>query len=84
MTKHYVNKDDPTGGYYEIFTGELGSRWHWVETAEGVEYKDYGQWSQTPAAAYRDAANDWEANGNPSNRRLGGQLRAAATRSEGK
>lgn len=82
MTKHYVNKDDPTGGYYEIFTGELGSRWHWVETAEGVEYKDCGRWQFTAADAYRDAASDWEQNGNSANLRLAGQLRAAATRSE--
>lgn len=82
MTRHYVDKEQHGLGYYEIFTGDLGSRWHWFEVAKGVEYKDCGQWQPSVADAYRDAAEDWQANGNSANRRLSGQLRAAATRAE--
>jgi hypothetical protein len=83
MTAHFVDKANPHLGYYEILTGPEGSRWRWIEILEdGTEYKDCGPWRATVSAAYRDAAYDWEENGNSSNRRLAGQLRAAATRSE--
>jgi|GEM_PF-6556585 len=34
------------------------------------------------AAAWRDAADDWESNGDSNNRRLTGNMRATATRLE--
>lgn len=74
-----VDKDDASFGYYQIFTGPEGSRWQFFE---GDESSDVGEWRPTVAAAYRDAAADWESNGNSSNRRLAGHLRAAATRAE--
>ncbi len=82
MTRHYVDKTAPDLGYYEVFSGLLGYRWQWREVAKGVEYLDCGEWREKASQAYRDAADDWESNGNSSNRRLGGQLRAAATRAE--
>jgi hypothetical protein len=82
MSEHFVDKTKPSLGYYHIETGEEGSRWLWNETAGGVQYQDAGHWFATVADAYRDAADDWESNGNSANRRLSGQLRAAATRTE--
>lgn len=82
MTRHYVDKARPDLGYFEVFSGQGGFLWRWREVANGVEYTDNGQVFPTKAEAYRDAADDWEQNGNSANRRLGGQLRAAATRAE--
>lgn len=83
MSKHYVDKRFPELGYYEVFTGPAGSRWKWSEIdRHGQEHQDCGQWETTAAAAYRDAARDWEDNGNSATKRLPGQLRAAATRAE--
>lgn len=85
MSKHYVDKEAPELGSYEVFSGPAGSRWQWSEIdRDGQEHRDSGQWLPTVAAAYQDAADDWETNGNSANRRLAGQLRAAATREEKK
>jgi len=83
MTVHYLDKANPDLGSYEVSRGPDGYRWTWCETAKGQFYKDHGEWWPTEAAAYRDAANDWEYNGNRTSR-LAAQLRAAATRSEKK
>lgn len=82
MASHFVDKANPDLGYYQVFKGVLGARWQWTETAKGVRYEETGDWCSTVAAAFRAAADDWESNGNSSNRRLAGQLRAAATRAE--
>jgi hypothetical protein len=85
MSKHYVDKKSPDRGHYEVFTGPEGSRWHWSELdRDGRLCEDFGPWSPTPAEAYRHAADDWETNGSSANRRLAGQLRAAAAREEKK
>lgn len=84
MTVHYVDKANPDLGSYEIVPDNTGDyfRWQWREVAKGIEYRDCGHWEPSVADAYLDAADDWENNGNSSNRRLSGQLRAAATRAE--
>ncbi len=86
MSKHFVNKRIPDLGYYEVVRVEAADgvrfRWNWTEVEGGTEHFDCGQWFPTKAEAYRDAADDWEANGSAENGRLAGQLRAAATRSE--
>ena len=84
MTAHYVNKEDPERGFYEVYTGPEGSRWQWSETTKDDSYEDFGPWRTSVSDAYRDAADDWESNGDNSNKRLSGQLRAAATRAEKK
>ena len=81
---HYVNKARPNEGHYCVIEGDQGARWEWTETAKGMKYEDAGHWLGTVAEAYRDAADDWETNGNSANKRLSGQLRAAATRAERK
>lgn len=82
MSTYYVDKSQRGLGGYTIFHGPEGYRWGWEEVARGEVHRDYGKWRDTRAEALRDAADDWESNGNSSNRRLGGTLRAAATRSE--
>ena len=82
MSKHYVDKSQPNLGAYEVLAGPNGWYWQWREVAKGREYIDDGSPYATAADAYRDAARDWESNGNSANRRLAGQLRAAATRAE--
>ena len=84
MTMHFVDKGEPQLGHYSILESEQGARWQWVETAKGILYEDHGVWCATVADAYRDAAADWEENGGSSNRRLAGQLRAAAKREDKK
>jgi len=80
---HYVDKAAPDLGFYEVFVHPtMGARWHWTEVAKGIKYEDQGPFFATKGEAYRDAADDWESNGNSSNRRLSGQLRAAATRAD--
>lgn len=82
MTNHYVDKTAPNLGYYRFELNENGARWVWTEMAKGVTHEDDGPWVGSLAEAYRNAADDWESNGNSANRRLAGQLRAAATRAE--
>jgi hypothetical protein len=82
MSRYYVDKSEPESGYYEILPSEGGHIWRWREVAKGKEYIDDSRPFPSEAEAYRDAASDWEENGNSSNRRLGGILRAAATRAE--
>ena len=84
MTRHYVDKTQPEMGSYEILSGPEGAFWQWREVANGVEYDEDGRLWPTVPEALRDAADDWEKNGNGANRRLGRQLRAAATRAERK
>lgn len=84
MTNHYVDKANPDAGFYTIIVSPIGAQWQWTEVAKGVEYHESGPWVATEAQAYRDAADDWESNGNSENKRLSGQLRAAATRLEKK
>ena len=82
MTTYYVDKAEPSLGGYTVFRGRDGFRWTWEEVAKGETFRDDSRWFDTAAEALRDAAEDWESNGNSSNRRLGGVLRAAATRAE--
>lgn len=85
MTKYYVDKSDPDKGYYEIHeVPGKGFRWFYLEVALGVPYPGQGPFWDTEAEAYTDAADDWEDNGNSSNKRLSGHLRAAATRANKK
>lgn len=80
MSRHYVDKKQPELGSYEVLRHEGGWIWRWREVSKGVEYIDDGMPHRSEAEALRDAAWDWEHNGNSANRRLSGQLRAAATR----
>jgi len=82
MTTYYADKSRHDLGGYTIYQGAEGFRWGWEEIAKGEIHQDHGRWHETAAEALRDAADDWENNGNSSNRRLGGTLRAAATRAE--
>lgn len=82
MSTYYADKSRHDLGGYTIYHGPEGYRWRWEEVANGETHRDNGKWRETAAEALRDAADDWESNGNSSNRRLGGTLRAAATRVE--
>lgn len=80
MSRYYADKREPDRGYYEIEEREGRFRFHWFETAKGVEYNDYGDWQPSRALALHDAADDWDSNGDDSNRRLSGMLDALAKR----
>jgi len=80
MGRFYVDRRKPDKGSYEVFEGAEGARWCWVEVAQGTRYEDFGPWFDSTADAYRDAAYDWELNGDGSDKRLSGLLKAAATR----
>ena len=78
--RYYVDKKEPHRGFYEIEEQDGQYRYHWSETARGVEYNDYGSWSDTRELALLEAADDWDDNGDGSNRRLSGMLSALAKR----
>lgn len=80
--RYLADKSQPSLGFYSIYSGPQGFRWGWEEIAKDEIHTDHGKWRDTEAEAFRDAADDWESNGNSSNRRLAGSLRAAATRAE--
>lgn len=81
MTTIYLNKDEPERGSYEVTGPPNGPwRWTWRETAKGVPYAESGPWFNSPADAWRDAADDWDNNGSGADRRYSGRLRAAATK----
>ena len=82
MSTHCVDKKNPKLGYYQISQTADQVRWVWRETAKGIAYEEHGPWFSSAVEAYRDAASDWDDNGDGSNKRLSGQLRAAATRAE--
>lgn len=62
---------------YQICKEPAGWRWIWIEPGE--EY-DAGSFHDSEAAAYRDAADDWDVNGAAVGSRLAATLRARATR----
>jgi hypothetical protein len=78
--RYYVNKAEPHRGFYEIQEMDGEFRWHWAETAKGVDYHDYGSWEASREIALLMAADDWDSNGDDSNRRLSGMLSALAKR----
>lgn len=84
MTAYYIDKEAPDLGSYEFFQHSRTREWQWTwrEVAKGVEYTDDSTWFGSLAEAMRDAANDWESNGNSSNRRFAGMLRGLAAKEE--
>ncbi|SDH38330.1 hypothetical protein [Microbacterium sp. 77mftsu3.1] len=69
---------DPTSGYYEIVSNREGQhRWVW---REGGQTEDTGTWVDDLPAALREAAQDWDDNGEGG--RLSATLRIAARRAE--
>lgn len=82
MTAHYLNKQQPLLGSYEVYGGSEGFRWTWRETAKDVAYVEHGIWRASASDAWRDAADDWEDNGDARDKRFAGRMRATATRLE--
>lgn len=75
-TKVYRPWPDSAAGY-QIRKEPDGWRWMWVEPGED---DDFGSYQDSEAAAYRDAADDWENNGGDFGSRLAATLKARATR----
>jgi hypothetical protein len=69
---------DKHGCGYVIQANVLGFRWVWKEPGEVDEFGDF---LPTEAEALRDAAADWDSNGNIGDKR-GATMKAVATRLE--
>lgn len=83
MSVYFIDKNNPDSGRYEITQRPDGEwTWTWTEVAKGIQYKDDGPSFASRSLALLHAADDWEQNGDSSNRRFAGMLRGLARREE--
>lgn len=84
MSAYYVDKKHPERGYYQFWqhskTGEW--RWSWTEGSSDEVSEEVSEWFSHLVWAMRNAALDWESNGDGSNPRLAGMLRGLAAKVE--
>lgn len=84
MSAYYIDHDNPDLGCYEFWQHSKTRewRWSWTEFVEGEAHVETSEWFSSLSWAMRNAAVDWEQNGNSSNRRFAGMLRGLAMKAE--